>query len=106
MDATPAYAVSNNVEKSRFEVDLGDGSFAIAEYRLGGGRIAFTHTEVPPAYGGRGVATTLIRFALDWARERGLKVAPICPFVAAYITAHKEEQDLLDPVWRAKLGLD
>jgi uncharacterized protein len=99
------YAISDNVDKSRFEIDLGDGSYAIAEYRLGHGRIAFTHTEVPQAYGGRGIATALIRFALQSARERGLKVAPICPFVAAYITAHENEQDLLDPIWKEKLGL-
>lgn len=100
-----AYTVSDNIDKSRFEVDLGDGIFAFAEYRLGNGRIAFTHTEVPPAYEGRGIATELIRFALQFARDRGLKVAPICPFVAAYFKAHAEEQDLLDPVWKAKLGL-
>jgi predicted GNAT family acetyltransferase len=105
MTESPAYGISNNVEKHRFEADLGDGSFAIAEYRLGEGRIAFTHTEVPAAHGGKGVATALIRFALNWARERGLKVAPICPFVAAYLKSHAEEQDLLDPAWREKLGI-
>ena len=105
MTGTPASAIRNNVEKSRFEADLGDGSLAIAEYRLSNERIAFTHTEVPPAHSGQGIATALVRFALSWARERGLKVAPICPFVAAYIKAHPEEQDLLDDAWREKLGV-
>jgi predicted GNAT family acetyltransferase len=100
-----AFAISDNVGKSRFEADLGDGSFAIAEYRLGEVRIALTHTEVPPAHGDQGIGTALVRFALKWARERGLKVAPICPFVAAYIKAHPDEQELLDPAWRGKLGL-
>lgn len=101
----PVYAIENNVEKQRFQIDLGDGSMAVAEYRVGEGTIAFTHTEVPPEHGGKGIATTLIRLALEWARERGLKVAPICPFVAAYIKDHPDEQDLLDPVWREKLGI-
>jgi hypothetical protein len=105
MSETPAYAIADNVEKRRFEADLGDGSFAIAEYRLRDGRITFTHTEVPAAHGGQGIGTALVRFALNWARERGLRVAPICPFVAAYIKAHSREQDLLDPVWRDRLGL-
>ena len=39
------------------------------------------------------------------ARDRGLKVIPVCPFFDAYIRKHAEEQDLLTPSWREKLGL-
>jgi len=70
---------------------------AIAAYALHAGKIIFTHTEVPSAYGGRGIGSALVRFALASARTRGLKVVPVCPFVAAYIEKHPEEQDLLDP---------
>lgn len=96
MDATaPSYAIQNNVDKHRFEADLGDGSLAIAEYRLDGTTIIFTHTEVPPAHEGQGIGTALIRFGLNFASERGLKVVPVCPFFAAYIERHPEERDLL-----------
>jgi hypothetical protein len=98
--------VRHNLEKERFEIDLGDGSFAIAEYRLYPGKVAFTHTEVPPAHGGQGLATKLVIAALAYAREHGLEVIPICPFFAAYITKHPEEQDLLDTASRKRLGLD
>lgn len=98
--------VRDNPERHRFEIDLGDGSFAIAEYTLAAGKIMFTHTGVPEAHEGKGIGTTLIRFALDAARERGLKVVPICPFFAAYMQKHAEVQDLLDPAWRKKFGLD
>ena len=101
----PAYAIRDNAEKHRFEADLGDGSFAIAEYNLLHGKVAFTHTEVPPAHEGQGIGSSLIRFALKQARERALQVIPICPFFAAYIKNHKEEQDLLDPAFRKVLGL-
>lgn len=105
-DANPTYVVRDNVEERRFEVDLGDGSFAIAQYRLPAGKIMFTHTEVPPAHEGKGIGTSLVRVALKTARERGLKVIPICPFFAAYIKKHAEEQDLLDPAYRKILGID
>src|SRR5215471_9516621 len=95
-DTAPTYAITNNVEKHRFEADLGDGSLALAEYRLRDGKIAFTHTETPSAHEGQGIGSALIRFALAFARERGLKVVPICPFVTAYIRRHPEDQDLLD----------
>lgn len=105
MDTEPLL-VRDNPERHRFEIDLGDGTFAIAEYTLRPGKIMFTHTEVPEAHEGKGIGKTLIRFALDAARERGLKVIPICPFFAAYMQKHAEVQDLLDPAWRKKFGLD
>ena len=105
MDTEPLL-VRDNPERHRFEIDLGDGTFAIAEYTLRPGKVMFTHTEVPEAHEGKGIGTTLMRFALDAARERGLKVIPICPFFAAYMQKHAEVQDLLDPAWRKKFGLD
>lgn len=98
--------VQDNPEKHRFEIDLGDGSLAIAQYRLAPGIITFTHTEVPPQHGGKGIATRLVRYALASARQRALKVIPICPFFAAYIRNHPEEQDLLDRAQRKILGIE
>lgn len=98
-------AIRDNQAQHRFETDLGDGDIAFAEYDLGADRIVFTHTVVPPRYEGRGIGSALIRFALKSARERGLKVVPVCPFFAAYISKHPEEQDLLEPACREKLGL-
>ena len=98
--------VRDNAGRHRFEIDLGDGSFAFAEYNLLAGKIMFTHTEVPEAHGGQGLGTALIEDGLASARERGLKVIPICPFFAAYMKAHAEVQDLLDPARRKKFGLD
>jgi hypothetical protein len=98
--------IRDNRDKHRFEADLGDGSFAIAEYTLPAGKIMFTHTEVPPGHEGKGIGTALIRFALDSARGRGLKVIPICPFFSAYMMKHADVQDLLEPAWRTKWGLD
>jgi predicted GNAT family acetyltransferase len=101
----PDLEITDNALKHRFEADLGDGTFAIAEYELLPDRIVFTHTLVPPQHEGRGIGSALIRFALGKARERGLHVIPVCPFFAAYIRKHPEEQDLLTPSWREKLAL-
>ena len=104
-EASP-HTVRDNPDRHRFEIDLGNGAYAIAEYTLPAGKIMFTHTEVPEAHEGQGIGTTLIRHALDEARARGLKVIPICPFFAAYMKKHPEVQDLLDPSYRKMLGLD
>jgi predicted GNAT family acetyltransferase len=105
-EPAPAYVARDNPKKHRFEIDLGDGSFAIAKYMQSAGKITFTHTEVPVQHEGRGLGSLLIRTALASARERGLRVVPVCPFFAAYIRKHREEQDLLDPEYHKILGLD
>lgn len=99
-------AIIDNPERHRFEADLGDGTFAVAEYKLLPGKIVFTHSGVPAAHEGKGIGSALVRFALASARARGLKVIPICPFFATYIQSHPEQQDLLDPAYRRRLGLD
>jgi predicted GNAT family acetyltransferase len=101
-----ADAIRDNPDQHRFELDLDDGTVAIAEYNLLRGKIVFTHTEVPSAHEGQGIGSALIRYALASARERDLQVIPICPFFASYIKKHAEEQDLLDPAYRSALGLD
>ena len=68
---------------------------AVAAYQLDDNVIAFTHTLVPKALEGRGIGSRLIRAALDSARDRGLKVRPMCAFVAAYVVRHPEYRDLL-----------
>jgi hypothetical protein len=99
-------AVRDNPARHRFEIDLGDGSVAFAAYMLSPGKITFTHTEVPERHEGKGLGTLLIREALADARERDLQVIPICPFFAAYMRKHEDVQDLIDPDYRAILGLD
>lgn len=87
-------AIRDNAERHRFELTV-DGHLARAEYVIEGDVITFTHTIVPPALEGRGIAGRLIRHGLSEARARGLRVVPQCPFVAAYIRKHPEWADLL-----------
>jgi predicted GNAT family acetyltransferase len=86
--------IRNNTALHRFELDV-DGYTAVAYYRLAPGVITFTHTEVPPAIEGHGVASKLIRGALESARAQGLKVVARCPFVSAFMGRHPEFNDLL-----------
>lgn len=86
--------VRDNREASQYEAEL-EGALGLAAYRLRGDTIVFTHTEVPEALEGRGIAAQIVRFALDDARARGLKVVPRCPYVAGFIARHPEYQDLV-----------
>lgn len=97
-------SVHNNVARNRFEIVVGD-EVVFADYKVLASGILFSHTEVPPALGGRGLAKTLVRAGLAYARANGLKVMPVCPFFAKYIAEHPEEHDLLHPDYRTALGL-
>jgi uncharacterized protein len=86
--------VVHNEAASRFEATV-DGRLSICQYRRQDGQLLLTHTEVPPALGGRGIAAALVAANLDWARAQGLRVRPLCSYVAAYMRRHPETQDLL-----------
>ncbi|MFL5297222.1 MAG: GNAT family N-acetyltransferase [Phenylobacterium sp.] len=93
-----------NPATHRFEAALGD-DVAFAEYSLLHDAIVLPHTVVPEAFAGRGVASALAVAALTYARDHGLTVKPICPFMAGYIRKHPEWQDLVHKDFRAELGL-
>jgi predicted GNAT family acetyltransferase len=80
--------------RQRFETTV-DGHLCVADYQLRGGVMWMTHTGVPPAVGGRGIAAELVRVALAWAEEQGLKVEPACSYVAVYMRRHPHTHKLL-----------
>ena len=86
--------VVNNPAHQRYELAV-DGHIAATYYKITDRVITFIHTEVPPELGGRGIASTLIRGALDQVRADGLKVIAQCPFVKAFIEKHADYQGLL-----------
>jgi predicted GNAT family acetyltransferase len=93
MNAMPS-PVRDNTTLARFELDI-DGHLAVANYRLTGDVMTFTHTEVPRSLRERGIGSKLVRGALEAAKARGLKVQPRCSFVGNYIARHPEFLDLL-----------
>ena len=101
-EGTPAEAKVVDVpEKNRYELRLGDRLIGLAAYhRRRDGRIAFTHTEVDEACEGRGFGSMLAAAALEDARNQGLEIAPLCPFIAHYIKRHPEYEELVTSRYR------
>lgn len=85
--------VTDNTAESRFEL-VEDGKLAYADYRQEGNVLVIPYVESDPALRGKGTAGRLMTGVLDSARERGLKVTPICGYAAAYIQRHPEYHDL------------
>lgn len=72
-----------------------DGERCVLEYRLAGATMTITHTGVPSAVGGRGIAGALTRRALEVARAEGWKVVPACSYARDYFERHRDQADLL-----------
>jgi hypothetical protein len=82
-------------EKSRYELRLDGRLIGLAAYRRRDGHIAFTHTEVDESCEGHGFGSRLAAAVLDDARRQGLRVLPLCPFIAHYVEQHPEYQELV-----------
>jgi predicted GNAT family acetyltransferase len=87
-------AVTHNTARQRFETTV-DGQLCVADYQLRGDVVWMTHTGVPSAVGGRGIAAELVRVALAWAEDKGYKVEPACSYVEVYMRRHPQTQALL-----------
>ena len=92
-ESTAPIKVQHEPEQSRYSATV-DGELAVARYHRHGNVIAFTHTEVPRAIEGRGVASALARRALDDARAAGNQVVPACEFFSHFMQEHPEYDDL------------
>lgn len=85
------FTVTDVPERERFEARDEAGALAgLVTYQLSGAIIAYTHTEVDPAFEGQGVGSTLARAVMDDARAKGRTVVPICPFLSEWLGKHPE----------------
>ena len=87
-------AVRDNKAQNRFELDV-EGAVAFANYRLTPSAVIITHTETPRALRGRGIASELVKGALELIRADGLKVIAGCGFVVDYLRKHPDLR-----IWR------
>ncbi|MEZ4859482.1 MAG: GNAT family N-acetyltransferase [Flavobacteriaceae bacterium] len=84
----------DNLEKKRFEVEVAQTT-AFIEYIRTKDSFYLTHTEVPSELEGKGIGSSLVKRVLEHIEKEALLVAPLCPFVAAYIKRHPEWKRLL-----------
>jgi predicted GNAT family acetyltransferase len=91
--------VRHNAAASRFEATV-DGRLCYAAYDREDDVLRINHTSVPAPVEGRGIATAIVEYALDYARANGLKVEPWCSYVRAHMRHHPETRTLLPQGFR------
>ena len=90
-----AVAITNEPDRSRYELRVDGELIGIADYVVRDGRVVFPHTEILPTHRGRGFAALLVRHALDDVRRSGRPVVASCWYVADFINEHPEYRDLV-----------
>ena len=97
-DVSEQVVVTRNEDETRWEARIGGELAGFAAYQLTDELVVFTHTEVEPAFEGKGVAGALAQHALDEvAAEGSRKVMPLCPFIKAWIARHPDYAALVRP---------
>lgn len=88
-----AFPIEHNRAARRFEAQV-DGVHCVLDYTLAGSVMTLTHTGVPAAVGGRGIASALVRAALEFARRESWTVIPECSYVAVWMQRHPDFDEL------------
>ena len=87
--------INHDPVKRRFTTEV-EGHTGELDYELSGTVMNITHTRVPSAIGGRGVAAELMRAALQTAAELRLTVNPVCSYAVAYLRRHPDQRGHLE----------
>jgi predicted GNAT family acetyltransferase len=89
--------VVHSPESERYEIHV-DGKLAgfTEAHPRGNGVVLFSHTEVDDAYEGQGLASKLVRGALDDVRSRGERIEVTCSYIKNWLTKHEDYADLVE----------
>jgi len=91
----PEFTVDDQPKRHRYEISV-DGEVAgFVRYVRHPDHLDLVHTEVGPAYEGRGVAARLVAGVLADVRAAGGRIVPSCPYIAAYLKRHPDQADLV-----------
>lgn len=97
--------VTDNPTAQRVELTLDGRPAGRTEYDVQDGTMLITHVFVEPRHQDRGYGSQLTRGTLETARERGLRVVPLCSFARSYVRRNPEFADLVPLDQRALVGL-
>lgn len=82
--------------KGEFFIKKKDSVVAKMTYsKLGSTQIIIDHTEVSGDMRGQDLGKALVEAGVEYARERRLKIIPLCPFAKATIEKNVSLQDVV-----------
>lgn len=85
-----------NEQKGAFTAQEGNVRAGEMTYSWAGtDKIIIDHTDVNPEFKGQGIGKVLVMAAVGFAREKGIKILPLCPFAKATFDKNPDIQDVL-----------
>jgi predicted GNAT family acetyltransferase len=86
---TSKIIITVNEKRNRFETSAGDET-AYIDFQWHHDKLVLLYVYVPIPFRGKGYSKALIEFALNYARERNVKVDVYCSFIARYMQLHPQ----------------
>ena len=85
-----------NDKKGAFYIEVNGKQEAIMTFVFAGeDKIIIDHTEVNPGNEGKGFGKKMVTKAVEFAREKGIKIIPLCPFAKSVFDKTPEFRDVL-----------
>ncbi len=86
----------DNGKKGSFYVEVAGNKDALITYTwVGNDRIIIDHTEVGDSLRGQGVGYKLVEAAVNFARDKQIKILPLCPFAKSVFDKNSKYADVL-----------
>lgn len=87
--------VVHEAENKRSAAYDGERNVGECTYSKSPGIWIIDHTFVDDAYGGKGIAGKLVAEVVERAREKDVKIIPLCPFAKREFDLKSEYKDVL-----------
>ncbi|MGB0373148.1 MAG: GNAT family N-acetyltransferase [Opitutales bacterium] len=87
--------IQHDIEQQRFFVESTDLGVAELSYRKAEDTLTATHTFVPPAFRGQGIAGRLSDAFIAYAKENALVASAECSYVVAHLKRRSKQDSTL-----------
>ena len=83
-----------NEKTNRFELPIGE-AIAYIDYGWRKEELVLFYIYVPIPHRGKGYSSALIEYAMQYARDKKVKVIVHCSYINRYLRMHPEHHDLV-----------
>lgn len=81
--------------KGMFYIEKDGDIVAELTYTIGDNKVmTIDHTETEPEAEGEGLASSLVKHSVDYAREKDMKIDPLCRYAAKQFERHEEYREV------------
>ena len=85
-----------NDKNGAFYIDVNEKQEAMMTFVFAGAdKIIIDHTEVNPGNEGKGFGKKMLTKAVEYAREKNIKIIPLCPYAKSVFDKVPEFRDVL-----------